>query len=145
MSVTSLYSRFRDQWRILDRPLLIQVFGLLAVLVSGGTALTFKIDFDSNREREAVQERARVDQRVGVIASRFSDIVSDLRLVSDSGHLHGFFATKAPGELVQLERDLAIFVEAKQIYDQARYIDATIGVRPLFNRVVSGQKNRQFA
>ena len=95
------------------------------MLVSGGAALTFKMDFDSYREHEVVQERARIDRRVGVIASRFSDIVSDLRLVSHSGHLSGFFATQAPDELVQVERELAIFIEAKHIYDQARFIDET--------------------
>lgn len=125
LTATRIFSCIREQWRTLDRSLLIRVFCLLAIMVSGGTALTFKLDLDSFRDREAVQEKARIDRRIGTVVSRVRDIVTDLHLVARSAHLQGFLATNAPGELTRLEQDLAIFIEAKTIYDQARYIDET--------------------
>ncbi|MBS1145044.1 MAG: putative Histidine kinase [Proteobacteria bacterium] len=99
------------------------VFGLLAFLVSAGAALTFKIESDSSLARDAVQEKARIERRIGSIISFVRDIVSDVRLVANATHLQRFLASNVPSELEHFERDIEVFVAAKSIYDQVRYID----------------------
>ncbi len=114
---------FREAWRQIDRALFARIFGVLLVAASLGTALTFKVDFDSYGERRAIREKARIERHVGMLVSRIGDIVTDLRVVAGNAHLQDFLESGSSNDLHRMAQDFSMFVEAKQIYDQARYID----------------------
>ena len=112
-------------WRAADLGLFAGLFALLTLLVSGGVFWAFKVETASSYQHFADLEKARITRRSAAVSTRLGDIVSDLNILAHSVHLQAYINQKAPRDLVSLSQDLSTLVESKQIYDQARYIDAT--------------------
>lgn len=96
----------------------------MAALVTAGTVLTLQTDWDGRVAQEASRERSRLDRHAAAIDFRLQDILTDLRLLASSGHLTGDLRGLPPVDIQGLQAELSAFVAAKNIYDQARYLDA---------------------
>jgi len=105
--------------------MLLKVMGVLTVLVTAASALTFKIDVDGYDKRAADHVMAHIERSVSTLDRRIGDIESDLRLVTENGHLQSYLDTGTQQDISDMTRDFSTFVKIKQIYDQARYIDET--------------------
>jgi len=125
--MTQITSRFistlLNAWLALDRPLFIRVIGILVLFVTLGFALTFQIESAGYDERVIEHEMAHVERKVSVLSSRLNDIESDLHLVADNAHLNRYLKSGGQPELGELASDFSVFIKAKSVYDQARFID----------------------
>ncbi|WP_374328611.1 ATP-binding protein [Azonexus sp.] len=113
----------KKSWQILDRSLFGKVLAGLAILITASIALTFKIDSDASDKRTSDQEKAHVERHVLTLIARIADIEGDLRLIANNSHLQRWFNQGDRREIADLASDFSSFVKAKQVYDQARYID----------------------
>ena len=117
-------SHFLD-WRVANTGMFVIVFTTLALLVSGGIFWAFRVETASSYQHFADLEIKRIDRRIAAISNRIVDLVSDLNVLADSVNLQTYINQKNPGDIAKLNQDLSVLIEAKQIYDQARYIDET--------------------
>ncbi|NJD05582.1 MAG: hypothetical protein FIA97_03675, partial [Methylococcaceae bacterium] len=114
-----------DLRRGIDWPSFRKTFAALGVLITAGTGLTLWIELEGSFNQEAIAEKARIERRVSHVSVRIADILSDLRLIAGAPALQRYLDAEGAVNIVEVQQEFAVFVEAKQIYDQARYIDET--------------------
>lgn len=115
----------RSRWQTLDRSLFAQVLVTLALVISIGTAITLKTEVDGYRQQITSKEKARIDRRVVLLSHHIKNTLGDLRLVAQSRHVREFLETGNQELLDEMAQDFSNLIEARQIYDQVRYIDQT--------------------
>lgn len=102
-----------------------RIFLPLGLLVTGGTVVTFLTDVNGRIAQAASEERSRLERRAAVIGFRLKDLVSDLQLVAHSVHLDRDLGALGQERLTSLQQELKTFIASKNVYDQARYLDAS--------------------
>lgn len=115
------------------------IFIPLAVLVTTGSFITYQTDVQGRIAQAASEERSRLAQSAAAINFRFQDLLSDLRLVTQSVHLAADFAAMDAHDIQSLQQELTVFIAAKNVYDQARYLDTTGMERVRVDRAGAGQ------
>jgi PAS domain S-box-containing protein len=110
-------------WRNADLRLFWQVLLVLALLISAGVALTIKVELTAHLDQDAAAQKARLERRVAIFSSRINDILTDLKVVAGSSRLQHYLDHGDPADLEALRQDFSVFIESKQIFDQARFID----------------------
>lgn len=109
--------------RSVDFQVFWRMFVPLALLVSVGTLVTYRTDVAGRLAQAASEERGRIERHADVIGFRLKDVFSDLYLVARSVHLTQSLHALSPDDVRYLQGELAVFIESKATYDQARYID----------------------
>ncbi len=111
--------------RAFDGKLFWRLLLALGVLVTAGAWLTYQTDVNGRIAQAASEQRSRLATHAAAITYRFDDILSDLVVLAQSKHLTTDLDGLGADDLSRLQQDLAVFVAAKNIYDQARYLDVS--------------------
>ena len=116
---------FFKSWKDIDVPLFTKVVTILTALTTLLIGFTYTVDRQGRETIVAHREKANLDRYVAFINRRMQDLATDLKVVAQSPDLRDYLKIGDESYLESLSRQLFDFVEAKEIYDQVRYIDET--------------------
>ncbi|MBU1237049.1 MAG: diguanylate cyclase [Gammaproteobacteria bacterium] len=100
------------------------IFIPAAILLTSAFAIWQRMDVGQQLAKLEVNEAARVRLAADLMAHSLDDAAADLMLLASSPCLHRFVDKYARADLRCVESLFADMVREKQIYDQARFLDA---------------------